>query len=127
MELLIESTTQFETNLAQLTDKEKKSVIDNINNCIKRFSENKITVYNQLQQINDLSLKQNYESSLYVLEVADNLKVILTIDEDPIFSKTIFTLLQVVHPEDVKKVYQEVAAYLYQDLIATNQEIAQVS
>lgn len=127
MEFLIESTSQFETNFAQLTDKEKKLVIDNINNCIKRFSENKITVYNQLQQINDLSLKQNYESSLYVLEVADNLKVILTIDEDPIFSKTIFTLLQVVHPEDVKKVYQEVAAYLYQDLIATNQEIAQVS
>ena len=127
MEIIIESTQRFETSIAQLDQECKQSVIEKINDCTQQFSKDKMPVYNNLEQLKFLSLPNNYQSSLYTLRVSPNLKVILTIDEDPIFSQTIFTLFDVVDSQDLEKAQVEIASDLYRDLTTTNQEIAQVS
>ena len=86
MEILIESTQRFETSIAQLNQECKQSVIETINDCTQQFSKDKMHVYNNLDQLKNLALPNNYQSSLYTLTISPNLRVILTIDEDPIFS-----------------------------------------
>ena len=127
MEIIIESTQRFENSLAQLNQESKELVTEKINNCTQQFSKDKMFVYNNLEQLKSLALLNNYQSSLYVLKISSNLRVILTIDEDPIFSQTIFTLFDVVNPQDLEKSHREIASDLYRDLTTTNQEIAQVS
>ena len=127
MEIIIESTQRFENSLAQLDRKFKELVIENINNYTQKFSQDNIHVYDNLEQLKLLPLPNNYQSSLYVLKVSSNLRVILTIDEDPIFSQTIFTLFDVVNPQNIERAHKEIAADIYRDLTITNQEIARVS
>ncbi len=115
MEIIIESTQRFETNLAQLNQTSKKSVVEQINDCTQQFSKDKMSVYNNLNQLKSLALPNNYQSSLYTLKISPNLRVILTIDEDPIFSQTIFTLFDIVEPQDLEQSHKEIAAYLYRD------------
>ncbi len=127
MEIIIESTQSFGNSLAQLNQECKQLVIEKINDCTQQFSKDKMRIYKNLEQFKFLPLPNNYQSSLYVLKVSLNLRVILTIDEDPIFSQTIFTLFDVVEPQDLEKMHQEIAADLYQYLITIGQEVAQVS
>ncbi|MEM9276612.1 MAG: hypothetical protein AAGA80_27270 [Cyanobacteria bacterium P01_F01_bin.143] len=127
MEIIIESTQRFENSLAQLGQESKQSVIEKINDCTRQFPKNKMSVYHNLDQAKSFALPNNYQSSLYILYVSPNLRVILTIDEDPIFSQAIFTLFDVVSSKNVEKAHREIAADLYKDLTTANQEIAQVS
>ena len=127
MEIIIESTQRFENSLAQLDQKFKELVIEKINDCTQQFSKNKMCVYNNLEKLKFLSLPNNYQSSLYVLKLSSNLRIILTIDEDPIFSQTIFTLFDIVEPQDLEQSHKEIAADIYRDLTKVNQEIAQAS
>ena len=127
MEIIIESTQRFENSLAQLNQESKQSVIEKINDCTQQFSKDKMRVNKNLEQLKFLPLPNNYQSSLYVLTLSSNLRVILTIDEDPIFSQTIFTLFDIVEPQYLEKSHKEIAADIYRDLTKVNQEIAQAS
>ena len=127
MEIIIESTQRFETSITQLNQESKQSVIEKINDCTQQFCKDKMHEYKDLDQLKFLPLPNNYQSSLYTLRVSPNLRVILTIDEDPIFSQTIFTLFDIVEPQDLEQSHKEIAADIYQDLTKVNQEIAQVS
>jgi Txe/YoeB family toxin of Txe-Axe toxin-antitoxin module len=68
-----------------------------------------------------------YESSLYTLKVSQTLRVILTVDEDPIFDQVIFTLFRVVNLVDVPMTYQAIAKSLYQEIAHQNQQAVQAS
>ncbi len=116
MEIIIESTQRFENSLAQLDQKFKKIVIEKINGSTQQFSKDKMRVYKNLEQLKFLPLPNNHQSSLYTLKISPNLRIILTIDEDPIFYQTIFTLFDVVPSRDVEKTQVEIAAYLHRDL-----------
>ena len=128
MEVLIESTNQFEQDLEQLTEKDKLLVINKINYSAQLFVEHKSAFYQKLTH-NPLSFSyiSDYESSLYILKISQRLRVIITVDEDPIFEQTIFTLFRVVKSEDSEKAFVSIAESIYQDLKHRNQELLKVS
>ena len=62
------------------------------------------------------------------LLIRKSLRVILAIDEDPIFGQVIFTLFRVVKCDDLAKTYQSIAKSLYQEISHHHdREIAQLS
>lgn len=126
MEILIESTNQFEQDLKKLTDKDKLLVINKINYSAQLFIEHKNAFYQKLTHL-PLSYISDEESSLYILKSSPRLRIIITVDEDPIFEQTIFTLFRVVKSEDVGKAFATTAESIYQDLKHSNQEVLQVS
>lgn len=125
VEVLIESTNEFEKDLSRLSEGEKSIAIQKINDCADLFPTHKANVYRKLRHL-PLSLDLNgYDSSLYTLSISQSLGVILTVDEDPIFRQVIFTLFRVIKHEDFDKAYKAVAESLYQELV--HQELVQVS
>lgn len=126
MEVIIESTKGFESDIAKLNKDEKTAVIETINSCVGLFSTNKIALYNQLRQLALPSLANGYDSSLYTLPVSKQLTVILTIDEDPIFQQNIFTLFRVINDTELDTAYKELAEFLYQELLYKHPETAQI-
>ena len=127
MDILIESTKNCEKDLSKLSQAERETVINQINECADIFLTNKSTVYHKLHRLNLPSLANGYESSLYILKASQKLRVILTVDEDPIFGQIIFTLFRAIQHQDLNKAYNSVAESLYQDFRQQDQETVQVS
>lgn len=126
MKLVIESTKEFETELNAFSETEKSLIIEKMNQYFPMLSAEKASFYRRLYQVKKLRMLNQYDSSLYTLRINHKIRLILTIDEDPIFDQTIITLFRVVKDSDISKAYDAVAESLYQDLI-TNQEAVGVS
>jgi hypothetical protein len=126
VDIVIESTNNFEKDLSNLTEGDKERVIQEINRCVELFSVRKVDVYHQLHQLSLPLVLDGYDSSLYVLKVSQSLNVILTVDEDPIFGQFIFTLFRAIQYDNLDKVYKSVAEALYQDFLRQDREMAKV-
>lgn len=126
MDILIESTRNFEQDLERLSNEEKAITVKKINDCASLFPTQKVDVYRKLRRLSLLSGLNGYESSLCTLKVSQKLRVILAVDEDPIFGQVIFTLFRVVE-HDIDTVYRGIAESLYQDILHHDREPAQIS
>jgi len=127
VDVLIESTRSFEKDIGGLSEDEKAAVVKKINDCASLFPTQKADVYRKLRRLPLPSDINGYESSLYTLKVSQKLRVILAVDEDPIFGQVIFTLFRVVKHDDLDKAYKGVAESLYQGLLHHNRETARIS
>ncbi|MBE9008151.1 hypothetical protein IQ259_24590 [Fortiea sp. LEGE XX443] len=123
MEILIESTKEFEQDLDKFNNREKFKVIKKLNRYVELIYKNKNLLENHIFKLKDIKFNAEYDSSLYALIIDKNLRIILTIDDDPIFDATVVTLFRVVSTEDAAKAYSLVAESLYQDFSVKNQEI----
>lgn len=135
MDVLIESTRSFEKDFGKLSKEEKDAAIKKINDCASLFPTQKADVYRELHRL-PLALDLNgYEASLYILKVSQKLRVIVAVDEDPIFDQGIFTLFRAVKHSDldkpysdlINKAYKDVAESLYQDLLHQDRKTARIS
>ncbi|MBD2485716.1 hypothetical protein [Planktothrix sp. FACHB-1365] len=129
MDILIESTQSFEEDIAKLDEKDRVAVIEKINHYASLFPDHKAAVYRQLRHLHLPSLPNGYESSLYELKVSPPWKLILAIDEDPIFEQIIFTLFRVFkrNSADPRKLYQSIAESLYQEFKHQDRELVKLS
>lgn len=84
---------------------------------ISEFRTEKLCVTLRLK-----SARQNYQNVLsigiYILKVTRKIRVILTIDEDPLFNQFIIKLLRVVSTDEAERAYMSVSQSLYQPLFA---------
>ena len=124
MDILIESTKEFEKDIAILNEDEKAAVIQKINYCASIFPTHKADVYRKLRRLPLPSALNGYDSSLYTLRIYQKLRVVLAVDEDPIFGQAIFTLFRAVQHDELDKAYKGVAESLYQDLLQRDRETA---
>lgn len=115
MDILIESTSRFEQDISNMSEEEKELAIQKINDCAALFPEHKSNAYRKLRRL-PLNIS-GYESSLYTMRVSPEARIILTVDEDPIFSQVIFTLFRVANRDDFNKAYQGVVESLYKDMM----------
>ena len=127
VDVLIESTRDFEKDLCKLSKDDREAVIKKINSCASLFPTQKTFVYRQLRRLPLPPLINGYQSSLYTLKISQKLRVILAVDEDPIFEQVIFTLFRVVERSDMNQAYKSIAESLYQELLHKDREAAQVS
>jgi hypothetical protein len=127
VDILIESTNTFEKDLSRLSERGKKITIQKINDCTDLFATQKANVYRKLRRLSLPSDLNGYESSLYTLRISQQLKVILTVDEDPIFGQVIFTLFRVTKRDDFDKAYKGVMEFLYQEMLHQDRETVQAS
>lgn len=115
MDILIESTKDFETDLEKFTNTEKFKIIKEMNRCFELLSTDKDLFYQNSEQFRYLKLNHDYDSTIYSIKINEEQRIILTIDDDPIFGCTLITLFRLVTPEDASKAYNAVAEFIYQD------------
>lgn len=123
MEILIESTKDFEHDLERFNNIEKFKIIKKLNRYVELLSKDKNLLENHAFKLKDIKFSGDYESSLYALIIDKDIRLIITIDDDPIFDATIITLFRVVNTEEASKAYNSVAESLYQDFSLKHQEI----
>ncbi|MBH8566526.1 hypothetical protein I8748_30975 [Nostoc sp. CENA67] len=125
MEILIQSTKEFERDLAGFSQVNKDNIIEQINKVCQLILHEPETLFQKIahSQFQKIKLDKDYDSSLYFLRLKPAMRLILTIDDDPIFDRKLITLFRIVKPEDAAKAYSSVAEILYQDFTIENQEV----
>jgi hypothetical protein len=61
------------------------------------------------------------------MQISPESRIILTVDEDPIFDQVILTLFRVANRDDFNKAYQVVVESLYKDLLRQELEVVLAS
>ncbi|WP_016950493.1 hypothetical protein [Anabaena sp. PCC 7108] len=115
MDILIESTKDFEKDLEQFTDTEKFRIIKEMNCYFELLSSENNSFYQNSEQLRNIKLNHSYDSTIYSLKINDTQRIILTIDDDPIFGCILVTLFRIVNAEDAQKAYNAIAEFIYQD------------
>ncbi|MBD2571199.1 hypothetical protein [Anabaena lutea] len=122
MDILIESTKDFEKDLEQFTDTEKFRIIKEMNRYFELLSSENNSFYQNSEQLRNIKLNHSYDSTIYSLKINDEQRIILTIDDDPIFGCILVTLFRIVDAEDAQKAYNAIAEFIYQDF-TVNEDI----
>ncbi|WP_353929641.1 hypothetical protein WJM97_15165 [Okeanomitos corallinicola TIOX110] len=124
MDILIESTKDFEKDLEKFTDTEKFKIIKEMNRNFELISSENNSFYEHSEQLRNIKLNHDYDSTIYCLTINDDKRIILTIDDDPIFGCILITLFRMVDKENAHQAYNAVAEMIYQDFtVEENQDL----
>lgn len=119
MDLVFESTDIFEQEINLLDNKQHSVMVEKINTFFSPLLSNPEYFYRQLEQPLSFPLDNDYQSSLYLVQANDSLTVIFSLDEDPIFQRTIITLLRLINTNEKEKIYKEVGNLLYHEFLSS--------
>lgn len=116
MDILYEATRQFERDLEHIRD--KKSIIKNLNKlcyCLK--TDDTDPFYKSLVKPAAIKLKDDLIATLYILRINQDFRIILSVDEDPLFNQVVITLYCIVRPNNYKKAFADIGKKLYQEML----------
>ena len=121
MNVLIEITKSFDKDIKNLSLLEQDKVKQRINSLIESF---RVTGrIRELYRIRKIRLPLNLTSSLFICKIDVELRMILTFEDDPLFSRKILTLFHLVKRKDLDKSFKSIEGSLYQDLLNSKNEI----
>lgn len=119
MDVRINIDKRFEKDLKPLTLKDNEAIKKRVNLLIDiiRTGQNPSRYLNALHRVR---LSDNLEGSLYTFKVTQNLRIILTSEQDPLFGEHILTLLRVVRHSEQEKSFKSMEESLYQSFLNRN-------
>lgn len=124
MDILIESTKDFEKDLEKFTDTEKFRIIKEMNRNFELLSSENNSFYEHSEQLRNIKLNHDYDSTIFCLKINQEQRIILTIDDDPIFGCLLITLFRLVNSEEAQQAYNAIAEFIYQDFtVEENQDL----
>lgn len=114
MDILFESTKKFEKDLKKLTPKEKEEVVTKINLVGQHYlTSNSSTEHVHVYRPSKKALEED-DKTLFIMRVSDALRLLFTIDEDPLFDQMIITLFRIVTLDRYEKALEELSESLYE-------------
>lgn len=117
MNLVFESTKKFEKDIAELPKREAERVISRLNQNCSLLKQEPAAFYRTVHRPIIPQLTNGMESTLYSMRVGRDIRILLTIDEDPLFDQVIVTLLRLVRHKDLEKAFKSIAESLYQSAL----------
>ena len=120
MTIRFESTKKFEKELGKFPSKIKSQIVLKLNQYSQLLESKPQDFYNHAYQPIQLKLTGDNESSLYALRVNKDIRIILTVDEDPLFDQILITLLHIVRHSNLNKVFNGIAESIYQNALNTS-------
>jgi hypothetical protein len=105
--------------LGQLNHADRQRVSEALVQTYEQLRHNRRALFAKLQRPLTIHLKNGLSPSLYSLRVGRDIRVILTIDDDPIFARMLVTLFRVVRRDELAQAYRSTANILYRGSIET--------
>lgn len=116
MDILFNSTEAFEKDIQRFDSSVRKRIAYRINEVAQAFIKNRRTFAQIARKPYKIKLNNGFKSSLYSVKLDEpDIRIILTIEDDPIFDQGIVTLMRVVNRGNLREAYSASAMSLYQD------------
>lgn len=116
MELQFDITRHFEKDLGRLSTRDQNRVAASINKYAATFDVERGDSTRHIYQLHRILLPEGLDSSLYVLRATQQIRVILTIEDDPLFGRKLVTLIRVVKHDELDRAFNSITESLYQHL-----------
>jgi mRNA-degrading endonuclease RelE of RelBE toxin-antitoxin system len=116
VELQFEITRRFEKDLARFSTADQRRVAASIDRSAGSFNPELGDPSGHIYRPHKVLLSQGMDSTLYALRAAPSVRVILAIDDDPLFNRKLVTLLRVVKHDKIDRAFRSMAESLYQHL-----------
>ena len=117
MNVLFQATKKFEKDLRDLPADDAQRVISQLNKNCSLLKQDPTAFYRTVNKPLIVKLKEGMDSTLYSMRAGRDLRILLAVDDDPLFDQTIFTLLRVIQHKDLSKAYKGIAESLYQSTL----------
>lgn len=115
-ELVFQSTEAFEADVARLAARERSRITDEINARSLLLLTDRDQFDRGISRPFAPRLARGLDSTLFVMRIDRDLRVIFALDDDPLFGRIALTLLRLVRRHGVDDAYREVVVDLYRGL-----------
>lgn len=114
MSTLFQASEKFEKDMKSFQGKDRERIATKINlYCSSADADPTLFRQHSYRPLKVL-LPNDLGSSLYALRITPDIRVILTLEDDPLFDQTIVTLLRVVRHDSLERAFRGIAESLYQ-------------
>ena len=114
--VIVERTTaEFRRDRERLSPADQSGVQVSLKRAYAMLREDPPAFFSRVYQPLEIQLKGGLRSSLYTLRVNPDIRLVLTVDEDPVFGQTLFTLFRAVRHGELARAYRSIAQLLYRD------------
>jgi len=116
MDLEFHITQSFDNDIKSLSEDRRNKITDEINLVSGSLLNGRTAFMDKASMPHIFNLKGGLDSSLYLVKVDDEKKMVVTVDDDPIFDKVSLTLFRLINDGDAEQVYKEVGEQLYKSI-----------
>lgn len=113
MELKIKNTNAFIRKLKKLSESQQDRINQHVKKLTVSYQNGRTYFNNHIYQPYQFSLKNNLDSSLYVSRVSQDLRLILSIDEDPLFENIEVNLFDIANKIEEETIFRKVGESIY--------------
>jgi mRNA-degrading endonuclease RelE of RelBE toxin-antitoxin system len=113
MSVVIQTTETFRKHLARLASGDRASVKQSVDRLAHFFTSDRQAFNKRVSRPMVPKLKGGFHSSLYVARAGLKLRVILAADDDPLFDRSIVTLIAIARHDESRKAFENAANWLY--------------
>ena len=114
LEFLI--TESFDNDIKRLPEAQQNRIKDEINHVSGSLLNGRSFFMEKASMPYIFNLKGGLDSSLYVVKVDEDKKMVVAVDDDPVFDKVSLTMYRLVDESDADQVYKEVGEQLYKSI-----------
>jgi mRNA-degrading endonuclease RelE of RelBE toxin-antitoxin system len=116
---LVEQTTPwFRHDWEELSPADRMRVRETLDRGYDLLHEDRRGFFSKAFQPLPIRLKSGLGSSLYSLRVGRDIRLVMSVDDDPVFGQTLVTLFRVVGSDDLERAYRSTAKLLYDGQLA---------
>ena len=115
-----QTTPEFRNDLNRLSSEDRARVAVALRRSYGLLRNNRGSFFARAKRPQAILLKGGFSSSLYSLRVGRDIRLIVAVDEDPVFAQTLVTLFRAVHHNELDRAYRSVASGLYRNQIQGN-------
>jgi mRNA-degrading endonuclease RelE of RelBE toxin-antitoxin system len=117
MDTIFNITKAFEKDLNKFNKQEKNRIKNKINYLASIYNNDEKDFYSKIQKIKDVELHNNLDPSLYIYRISNNLRLLFSVDEDPLFDQVFVNLYRVVQHSKFNNAYKSIKESLYQEFL----------
>lgn len=116
MQLEFRVTEAFDKDMNGLPIKQRSKIKKGINLVSNSLLNGRTSFMEKASMPYIFNLKGGLDSSLYLVKVDDEKKMVVAVDDDPIFNKVSLTMFRLVNDTDAEITYKEVGEKLYKSI-----------
>jgi mRNA-degrading endonuclease RelE of RelBE toxin-antitoxin system len=115
-----QTTPEYRHDLNRLDPEERERVVETLRRSYALLRDNQRAFFARVQRPEAIHLKGGLNSSLYSLPVGRDIRLIVAVDDDPVFGQTLVTLFRAVRHSELERTYRSIANLLYRNQIEKN-------
>ena len=119
--LIVELTDDCEKKFYHFSQKEQDRILEQTEYLAELYITDRSEFFRNAHQPVFFKLNNKFDSSLYYFKINKDLKIIASVDEDPIFESVTITLLSVFQNGGIEKEFKSAAQSFYRNFIHVEQ------